>query len=285
METLIALYNTHQDLIIQIAQNALLTILVLIVASFVSKMISKGVNRGVTKLSGGDEIVARLLAKTAGYTVYLVGIVVILDLFGVNTASLIALVGAAGLAIGLALKDTLSNIAAGIMLLFLKPIKKGEFVEFGSYAGTVADIGLFNSIFETADGIYISSPNQTIWNSTIKNYTRNGKRRMDITVGISYDDSVDEGLQVLRDLAFAQEHLIKEPEPQVIVHTLADSSVNLQLRAWCPREKYWETYWNIQRQVKRRIEDAGLSIPYPQRDLHLIYKDKEAVAEVKPAEH
>lgn len=285
MEALIALYNTHQDLIIEIAQNALLTVLVLIVASLVSKMISKGVNRGVTKLSGGDEIVARLLSKTAGYTVYLVGMVVILDLFGVNTASLIALVGAAGLAIGLALKDTLSNIAAGIMILFLKPIKKGEFVEFGSYSGTVADIGLFNSIFETADGIYIASPNQTIWNSTIKNYTRNGKRRMDITVGISYDDSVDEGLQVLRDLAFAQEHLIKEPEPQVIVHTLADSSVNLQLRAWCPREKYWETYWNIQRQVKRRIEEAGLSIPYPQRDLHLIYQDKEALAQSKSAEH
>jgi small conductance mechanosensitive channel len=239
MNHLSAFYTTHQDLIVQILQNTLITVFVFIVAAMLAKLVKRGVFKATSKLSGGDEIVARLLSQVASYAVYLVGLVIILDLFGVNTASLVALVGAAGLAIGLALKDTLSNIAAGIMILFLKPIKKGEFVEFGSYSGSVVDIGLFTSVFETADGLYISSPNSAVWNSTIRNFSRNNKRRMNITVGISYQDSVGVGLNVLKELALSQPHILKDPEPQVIVHMLADSSVNLQLRAWCPTDKYW----------------------------------------------
>ncbi|EJG1891676.1 mechanosensitive ion channel family protein [Vibrio parahaemolyticus] len=273
MNHLSAFYTTHQDLIVQILQNTLITVFVFIVAAMLAKLVKRGVFKATSKLSGGDEIVARLLSQVASYAVYLVGLVIILDLFGVNTASLVALVGAAGLAIGLALKDTLSNIAAGIMILFLKPIKKGEFVEFGSYSGSVVDIGLFTSVFETADGLYISSPNSAVWNSTIRNFSRNNKRRMDITVGISYQDSVEVGLNVLKELALSQPHILKDPEPQVIVHMLADSSVNLQLRAWCPTDKYWETYWAVQKQVKPNIEAAGLTIPFPQRVLNINYKD------------
>jgi small conductance mechanosensitive channel len=274
MNHLSAFYTTHQDLIVQILQNTLITVFVFIVAAMLAKLVKRGVFKATSKLSGGDEIVARLLSQVASYAVYLVGLVIILDLFGVNTASLVALVGAAGLAIGLALKDTLSNIAAGIMILFLKPIKKGEFVEFGSYSGSVVDIGLFTSVFETADGLYISSPNSAVWNSTIRNFSRNNKRRMNITVGISYQDSVEVGLNVLKELALSQPHILKDPEPQVIVHMLADSSVNLQLRAWCPTDKYWETYWAVQKQVKSNIEAAGLTIPLPQRDLNMKWVDE-----------
>ncbi|MDV2396744.1 mechanosensitive ion channel family protein [Vibrio cholerae] len=273
MEHIAGFYDTHQALIMQILQNALLTIFIFILASVVSKLVKRGVFKATEKVSGGDEIIARLLSQVASYAVYLVALVIVLDLFGVNTASLVALVGAAGLAIGLALKDTLSNIAAGIMILFLKPIKKGEFVEFGSYSGSVVDIGLFTSVFETADGLYISSPNSAVWNSTIRNFSRNNKRRMDITVGISYKDSVEVGLNVLKELALSQSHILKDPEPQVIVHMLADSSVNLQLRAWCPTDKYWETYWAVQKQVKPNIEAAGLTIPFPQRDLNMKWVD------------
>ncbi|EJL6278261.1 mechanosensitive ion channel family protein [Vibrio cholerae] len=276
MNHLIAFYTTHQDLIIQILQNTLITVFVFIAAAMLAKLVKRGVFKATSKLSGGDEIVARLLSQVASYAVYVVGLVIILDLFGVNTASLVALVGAAGLAIGLALKDTLSNIAAGIMILFLKPIKKGEFVEFGSYSGSVVDIGLFTSVFETADGLYISSPNSAVWNSTIRNFSRNNRRRMDITVGISYQDSVEVGLNVLKELALSQPHILKDPEPQVIVHMLADSSVNLQLRAWCPTDKYWETYWAVQKQVKSNIEAAGLTIPFPQRDLNMKWVDEDS---------
>ncbi len=273
MQKILDFYSTHQALIVQALQNVVLTILILISASVISKLVKRGAFKAIEKVSGGDEIVSRLLSQIASYAVYLVALVIILVLFGVNTASLVALVGAAGLAVGLALKDTLSNIAAGIMILFLKPIKKGEFVEFGSHSGSVVDIGLFTSVFETADGLYISSPNSTVWNSTIRNFSRNNKRRMDITVGISYKDSVDVGLNVLKEIALSQEHILKDPEPKVIVHMLADSSVNLQLRAWCQTDKYWDAYWSVQKQIKPKIEAAGLTIPFPQREIHVITKD------------
>ncbi len=269
MESLMSFYQTYESQIFDMGRNALLTLVILVAASILSKVVRKGVFASASRMSKNDEIVSNLLSKVAAYTVYLVALVIILDLFGVNTASLVALVGAAGLAIGLALKDTLSNIAAGIMILFLKPIKKGEFVEFSGIMGTVKDIGLFTSIFETADGLYISSPNSVVWGSTIKNFTRNSRRRMDITVGISYEDSIDVGMKALLDLAAEYEVLLKDPAPQVIVHMLADSSVNLQLRAWAPTDKFWEAYWAIQKDAKLRIEAAGLTIPFPQRDLHV----------------
>lgn len=273
MDTLVAFYSTYEAQIFAILRNVLLACLIVIAASFLSKVVRKAVYAGVSKLSNNDEIISKLLSKVASYAVYLIGLVIILDLFGVNTASLVALVGAAGLAIGLALKDTLSNIAAGIMILFLKPIKKGEYVEFSGHMGTVVDIGLFTSVFETADGIYISSPNSAVWNSTIRNFSRNSKRRLEVTVGISYKDSIDVGMKVLLDLAAEYDVIMTDPAPQVIVHMLADSSVNLQLRAWTAPDKFWDTHWAIQKQVKPRIEAAGLTIPFPQRDLHLIKQD------------
>ncbi|MFV0486181.1 MAG: mechanosensitive ion channel family protein [Vibrio fluvialis] len=277
MDSLVDFYNTHQAFLLDVAKNTLLTIFILVAASIISKLVRKAVFKGVMKVGSSDEIVARLLSKIASYSVYLLALVIILDLFGVNTASLVALVGAAGLAIGLALKDTLSNIAAGIMILFLKPIKKGEFVEFAGYTGSVRDIGLFTSVFETSDGLYISSPNRTVWGATIKNFSRNNRRRMEVTVGISYKDSVDVGLEVLKELALSHEAIMRDPQPQVMVQMLADSSVNLQLRAWCPTDKYWETYWSIQRQLKGKIEEAGLSIPFPQRDLHITMAPQELI--------
>lgn len=273
MDTLMAFYSTYEAQIFAIVKNIVLACFIIFAASFVSKLVRKAVYAGVSKLSNNDEIISKLLSKVASYAVYLIALVIILDLFGVNTASLVALVGAAGLAIGLALKDTLSNIAAGIMILFLKPIKKGEFVEFSGNLGTVMDIGLFTSVFETADGLYISSPNSVVWNATIKNFSRNSKRRLEVTVGISYKDSIDVGMKVLLDLAAEYDVIIKDPAPQVIVHMLADSSVNLQLRAWTAPDKFWDTHWSIQKQVKSRIEAAGLTIPFPQRDLHIIKQD------------
>lgn len=128
-------------------------------------------------------------------------------------------------------------------------------------------------MFETADGLYISSQNSVVWNSTVRNFSHN-KRRMDITVGISYQDLVEVGLNVLKEMALSQSHILKDPEPQVIVHMLADSSVNLQLCAWCPTDKYWETHWSVQKQVKPNIDAAGLAIPFPQRSLNMKWVDE-----------
>lgn len=275
MQSIITFFSEHQLQLIAIAKNTILTLFILIAASIGSKLIRRAVRKGVYRLSKQDEIITKLLTTLSGYIIYLIALVIILDLFGVNTASLVALVGAAGLAIGLALKDTLSNVAAGVMLLFLKPLKKSEFVEVSGNSGSVTDLGLFTTELETADGIFISLPNSTVWASAIKNFSRNAKRRMDITIGISYGDSIEDGLAALRELAAEESRIITTPEPQYLVHTLADSSVNLQLRAWVPTPDYWDIYRKTQRKVKERVESKGITIPFPQRDLHIISSNQK----------
>jgi small conductance mechanosensitive channel len=277
METVITFFSEYQLQLIAVAKNTLLTLFILATAKFGAKLLKKAVHKGVYRLSNQDEIISKLLASLSGYIVYLIAMVIILDLFGVNTASLVALVGAAGLAIGLALKDTLSNVAAGVMLLFLKPLKKTEFVEVSGGAGNVTDLGLFTTVLETADGIFISIPNSSVWANAIKNFSRNGKRRMDITVGISYGDSIEDGLAALRELVAGESRVLNTPEPQYIVHTLADSSVNLQLRAWAPTTEYWDIYWTVQRKLKEKVESKGITIPFPQRGLHIVSGDKKAI--------
>ena len=273
MEAIINFFSEHQLQLIAIAKNTLLTLLILTAASIGAKVLKRAVHKGVYRLSKQDEIITKLLTSLSGYIVYLIALVIILDLFGVNTASLVALVGAAGLAIGLALKDTLSNVAAGVMLLFVKPLKKAEFVEVAGSSGSVTDLGLFTTVLETADGIFVSIPNSTVWASAIKNFSRNEKRRMDITVGISYGDSIEDGLTALRELVAEESRILQTPEPQYLVLTLADSSVNLQLRAWAPTSDYWDIYWKTQRKVKEKVESKGITIPFPQRDLHIISAD------------
>ncbi|CAM3846294.1 MULTISPECIES: mechanosensitive ion channel family protein [Pseudoalteromonas] len=275
MGNITAFLSEHQAQLLSIGQNTLLTILILVAAAIGAKVLKRAVYKAVYRVSKQDEIVTKLLSTLSGYVVYLIAVVIILDLFGVNTASLVALVGAAGLAIGLALKDTLSNVAAGVMLLFLKPLRKSEFVEVSGSSGSVKDLGLFTTVLETADGIYISIPNSTVWAGAVKNFSRNDKRRMDITVGISYGDSIEDGLTALRELVAEEPRILNTPEPQYLVHTLADSSVNLQLRAWTPTANYWDIYWKTQRKVKDKVESMGITIPFPQRDLHIIEGDKQ----------
>ncbi len=278
METMINFFTEHQLQLIVIAKTSLLTLFIVMVAMIGAKMLRRAVYNGVYRLSKQDEIITKLLTTLSGYIVYLIALVIILDLFGVNTASLVALVGAAGLAIGLALKDTLSNVAAGVMLLFLKPMKKSEFIEVSGYAGNVADLGLFTTVLETADGIFVSIPNSSVWSNAIKNFSRNGKRRMDITVAISYGDSIEDGLTALRELVAEEPRIMATPEPQYLVHTLADSSVNLQLRVWAPTSDYWDIHWKIQRKMKEKVESKGITIPFPQRDLHIIHANNDELS-------
>ncbi|MDR0452738.1 MAG: mechanosensitive ion channel family protein, partial [Treponema sp.] len=185
-------------------------------------------------------------------------------------ASLLAVLGAAGVAIGLALKDTLGNIAAGIILLFLGSYRRGEYIEFGSCSGTVKDMNLFTTILETADGLFISAPNSSIWGVPLKNYSRYGKRRMELSVRISYSDSVNTAFRVMQNIAETETRFLTDPAPQVILQSLGDSSVDITLRAWASTGIYWDIYWDQMKNVKLKIEEAGLHIPFPQRDLHII---------------
>lgn len=270
MHAIVEFWNSHSESIVGIGYKALLCLVIL----FASTLVAKGVRRSIRKANDRfeklDATLVPILCTTATYVIYIIGGVFILDIFGVNTASIIALLGAAGLAVGFALKDTLSNIAAGIMLLFLRPFRTGDFIEFGSISGTVREINLFTSVLETFDGLYVASPNSVIWGSSIKNFTRNGKRRMDILVGIAYSDSVDDGLTVLQKIAANEPRFLMDPAPQVMVASMGESSVNLQLRGWAKVDDYWDTFWDLNKQVKEEIEQAGLTIPFPQRSVHVV---------------
>ncbi len=154
------------------------------------------------------------------------------------------------------------------MILFLRPFKAGQFIECSSVAGTVKEIGLFSTTLETPDGLFVMAPNSALWGSPIKNIHRNGKRRMDLVIGISYGDSIDTGFEVLKEIARNESRFLADPAPQVMVLSMGDSSVNLQLRAWATIDNYWPTFWENNKRLKEEIENAGLTIPFPQVDVH-----------------
>ncbi len=194
--------------------------------------------------------------------------------FGVETTSMIAVLGAAGLAIGLALQGTLSNVASGVMLLILRPFKIGDFVTAGSLSGTIVEIGLFTSEFRTADGIYIMAPNSQIWNTTITNFSRNPTRRIDIVVGVAYDDDLDVAQKALQELMEGEALVLSDPKPETMVKELGDSSVSINMRCWVNTADYWGAFWALNKGAKAAVENAGCSIPFPQRDVHL-FEDKD----------
>ncbi len=271
MQDLITNYwDSYSDLFLNIFYNLLFALAVLVASVLFARFICRIINRTNARLDRLDATLVPVFCSISSYLVYAVGLIIILDIFGVNTTSIIALLGAAGLAVGLALKDTLGNIAAGTMLLILRPFRIGDFIEYGSVSGTVKEISLFTTILETFDGLYVSSPNGIIWGSTIKNFTRNGRRRMDVVVGISYGDSIDVGLDVLRQIAASETRFLADPAPQVMVISMGDSSINLQLRGWAATSDYWQTFWDLNKRVKEEVEKVGLTIPFPQRDVHLI---------------
>lgn len=266
----------NSPFILSVGYNLLLVIAVFIVASIVSNAVKKSIRNSGKRIKRMDPTLLPLFAGIAGYAVYIVAIVIVLDIFGVNTNSIVALLGAAGLAVGLALKDTLSNIASGIMMLILRPFRVGDYITFSGTGGTVEEISLFTTILQTPDGQYISAPNSNVWNATIQNSTRNGTRRMDVVVGVAYDDDLDAGFRALQQIVDEESRFLKDPAPQVMVQSLGDSSVNLQIRAWATVDDYWTIWWEMQKKVKVGVEAAGLSIPFPQRDVHHYNADNAA---------
>lgn len=269
------LWSNNSALVLEVAYNGLLLIAVIFASRLAVKFLHRWINKAEGRINGLDETLRPFLCTISSVAVYAVALVIALDFFGVNTSSILALLGAAGLAIALALKDTLGNIAAGIMLLILRPFRIGDAIQFGSTVGSVVDMGLFTITLETPDGLYISSPNSSLWGGPVTNFTRNGKRRMDLEVGIAYTDSIDAGFAALQSIIDNEPRFMAEPAPQVIVVAMADSSVNLQLRAWANNDNYWGAYRDNTKKVKEVIEAAGLSIPFPQTDVHLISQNKD----------
>ena len=270
MNDLIGQLDIFSGAFFKLSKDIIVSIIIILTGVF----LVKGFNRLIIKASAGklniDEHVSAVLRRIIRYLILIICVIMVLNIFGVNTTSFIAILGAAGVAVGLALKDTLGNIAAGFVMIFLGSFKRGEFIEFGSFSGTVKEISLFTTILETPDGIYISAPNSSIWGCPLKNYSRNCKRRMELSVRISYSDSLDTAFQVLKNIVDSEPNFLKDPAPQVILQSMQDSSVNLVIRAWADNKNYWDIYWKQMRNLKEKIEEAGLVIPFPQRDVHII---------------
>ena len=236
--------------------------------------LSKGAQRLIKKTDSAKFPVegqaSSMLRAVVRYGILVICLIMILNIFGINTTSLLAVLGAAGVAVGLALRDVMGNIASGMILLILGSYRVGEFVEFGAYSGTVKEIHLFTTILETPDGIYVSAPNSSIWSGPIKNYTRNGKRRIDLSIGIAYSDSVDTAFQVMQGIIAEEPAFLKEPEAQVILQSIETNSVKITIRAWVPVQDYWNINWELSKRIKAKIEAAGLRIPLPQQDVRIV---------------
>ncbi|MBR6059838.1 MAG: mechanosensitive ion channel family protein [Victivallales bacterium] len=258
------LWQSLQGEVWHFGKIILLAAVIIIIAYFINKLIHKAFNKVAEKYDL-DVSLASIINRIITLLMMTFTLLIILELLGINTASVLTVVGAAGLAVGLALKDTLSNIAAGIFLLTQHPYKTGDFVECAGMSGSILEIGLFTTKLRTPQGQDIFVPNNSIIAAPITNYSSNKVRRADITVGIDYGDNLEKGVKVLQELMDSNELILKDPAPVVLVSELADSSVNLTLRFWTENAKYWDAYWAIQRNLKPAIEGAGLNIPFPQR--------------------
>ena len=231
------------------------------------------VRKGLEKASV-DATLVPFLASLAYYLLFAVVIVAVLGLVGIQTASLIAVLGAASLAVGLAMQGTLSNFASGAMLLLFRPFRVGDYIETGGEAGSVAAMGLFTTTLNTSDNVKIVIPNSSVFGQTIKNYAANDTRRNDLVVGISYDDDIGTAIDTINRVLTDDDRVLADPEPMVAVAELGDSSVNFVVRPWCKKEDYWDLRFDLTRALKEQLEAAGCSIPYPQRDVHIFEASK-----------
>jgi small conductance mechanosensitive channel len=235
-------------------------------------MMAKSVRRGLVRVFDRTEMDATLekfLTSLFYYLIVTIAGVAALGMMGIQMASVLTILGAAGLAVGLALQGTLSNVAAGVMLLIFRPFKVGDFVDAGGTAGTVESIGLFATRLNTPDNVHIIIPNSRIYGGTIKNFSHHDVRRNDMVMGISYDDDIALAVETIRSVLDADDRVLKDPEYVVAVSELGDSSVNLVVRPWCKASDYWGLRFDLTRTFKERLEAAGCSIPYPQQDVYL----------------
>ena len=220
--------------------------------------------------AGLDETIQPFLSGLVYALVLVFVLLAVLGLFGIPTTSIIAVLGAASLAVGLALQGTLANFASGVMLLLFRPFQVDDFIEVAGESGTVEAIGVFATTLNTVDNVQITIPNGRVYGESIKNYSANDTRRIDLVAGVAYDDDLQVAKDALIGILEADDRVLDDPPPTVAVSELGDSSVNFVVRPWCRSEDYWELRFDLTRKIKETLEDAGCSIPFPQQDMHVI---------------
>ena len=231
--------------------------------------IVRGWVAGLLRKARLDETLVPFLSKLAYYLVVIFVGLAALRLFGVETTSLVAVLGAGTLAVGLALQGTLSNFSAGVMLLAFRPFRVGDFISAGDAMGTVREIGVFSTHLDTLDNTHVILPNSAIWGQKISNLTANPTRRNDLSIGISYGDDINRAREIILETLKADDRVLADPAPAVAVEQLGESSVDLLVMPWCHPDHYWDLRFDMFQRIKENLESGGCNIPFPQRDVHL----------------
>jgi len=250
-------------------------IALLLVGRWAAGMVRRGVRRSLEK-GNVDHALVPFFSSMGYYLTLTVVIIAVLSLFGVQTTSLVAVLGAASLAVGLALQGTLSSFAAGVMLLIFRPVRIGDFVEVAGQAGSVTELGLFTMLLKTGDNIQIIIPNSSVYGAVIKNYSAHDTRRIDLVMGVSYNDDLGTAKRIIEETLTKEARVLADPAPTIAVSELADSSVNFVVRPWVNSGDYWPTRFDLTRALKENLEAGGCSIPYPQQDLHVVEMPAQA---------
>ena len=241
----------------------------LIIGLFIAGRAGRFVRRSLGNISRIDRTLVPVAASVTRYTLILLTLVIMLGQFGVQTTSIIAVLGAAGLAIGLALQGTLSNVAAGVMLLILRPFETGHWIETNGISGIVKEIGLFTTHIDTFDNVYISVPNSTIWSSTIINHAKHINRRLDIEIGVSYDCDFDIVEKAMKELTY-DDRIHESPAPVFHVVSYGDSAINVRLRLYADYDDLFALGWDINRRLKPVFDKYNIEIPFPQHVVHMV---------------
>ena len=249
--------------------SVLAAVIIFIVGRWLAKLVSKLVGKGMAK-SKVDEILVTFVQNLCYVALLVFVIIAALSKLGIQTASFIAVVGAAGLAVGLALQGSLANFASGVLMLIFKPFRVGDFVEVAGAKGTVKEIQIFTTILASPDNVKVIIPNAQVTGGNILNYSVNGTRRVDLVVGVSYEDDLKKAQEVIEQVLAGDDRILKDPAPTVAVSELGDSSVNFVVRPWVKSADYWAVYFDLTKTVKLTLDQKGISIPYPQRDVHMI---------------
>ncbi|MDH3978790.1 MAG: mechanosensitive ion channel [Gammaproteobacteria bacterium] len=240
------------------------------VAGFVTKMFKKAMAR-----TDMEDTLENFLANMLYYVLMAVVIIATIGRLGVETTSLLAVLGAAGLAVGLALQGSLSNFASGVMIVAFRPYRVGDVIQAGGVTGKVDEVQIFTTIMKTPDNKCIIVPNSQIMAGEITNFSTHPTRRVDLVAGCGYDDDLDKVRNVLKSIIEAEDRILEDPAPTIAISELADSSVNFVVRPWVNAADYWDVYFALNEQIKKRFDAEGLSIPYPQRDVHVYNHSSE----------
>lgn len=258
----------NSDILIQYGVNLISAVLILFIGNIIVKVVAGSVAKVLNKKSM-DKAVVDFIHGLVRYLLFVIVLIAALSRVGVQTASVVAVIGAAGLAVGLALQGSLSNFAAGILIVAFRPFKSGDYVEIGGVAGSVDSIQIFQTILTTPDNKMVVVPNSSVIGGAITNYSRHPERRIDLVIGVSYNADLQKTKEVLRSVVEKDKRILTSKTVTIGVHALADSSVNFVVRPWVKTENYWPVYWDLMQNIKEALDENGIEIPFPQMDVHL----------------